>query len=247
MHRSVVRKINGGICTIILNRPEKLNALNNELFQQLSEYVDDLYQSYDTFGCVILRGSGGCFSAGHDITELGKEENGLKNAYFETKTITRLARVPQPVIVAVEKHCYTGALELALAGDIIIAAKSARFGDTHGKFGLTPLWGMSQRLPRRIGYAKAKEMVFTGKIYSGDEALDIGLVNMCIKDKMLDTVVETVSRSIIQNSWFTNRAYKKLLDYTEAMSLNDGLRYEFENTEGYSPNSKKRINSFLKR
>jgi enoyl-CoA hydratase/carnithine racemase len=246
MNDLVLCHIENGICSLILNRPEKLNALTKDLFRRLRTHVDDLYDRFDTVGCVVLRGNGGCFSAGHDLGDIDTDKKETKSLDFEAETIARLAGLPQPVIVAVEKHCYTGALELALAGDIIISTKSARFGDTHGKFALTPLWGMSQRLPRRIGMAKAKEMMFTGKILGGEEALSIGLVNICVDDKDFDATVQTFSRSVVQNSWFTNRAYKKLLEHTEDMSLNDGLRYELQNNEGYGPDYAERMAKFTR-
>ena len=76
------------------------------------------------------------------------------------KALDAIQALPQPVIAAVQGHCYTGSLELALACDLIVAAESAKFSDTHGKWAMSPTWGMSQRLPRRVGVARAKELMF---------------------------------------------------------------------------------------
>ncbi|GIS18941.1 MAG: hypothetical protein CM15mP120_08570 [Pseudomonadota bacterium] len=82
-----------------------------------------------------------------------------------------IERLPQPVIAAVQGHCYTGALELAIACDLLVAADTAKFSDTHGKWGMSPTWGMSQRLPRRVGLLAAKEMMFSGRVIGGEEAV----------------------------------------------------------------------------
>src|SRR4029453_6843949 len=94
---------------------------------------------------------------------LGARGGGRKRPepFFQSRVIERLADLPQPVISAVHGHCYTGALELALAGDIVFGAEGAKFADTHAKWALTPVWGMSQRLPRRVGTHRAREVVIT--------------------------------------------------------------------------------------
>src|SRR6185295_17326476 len=96
---------------------------------------------------------------------------------------------------AVHGHCYTGALELALGADLIVAAESARFADTHGKWGMAPTWGMSQRLPRRIGEARAKGMMLTGRVVSGQEAVAIGLAHACFPDQAFEAELLALARS----------------------------------------------------
>jgi len=153
-----------------------------------------------------------------------------------------LANLPQPVIVAVHGYCYTGALELALAGDLLIAAESARFADTHSRWGLTPIWGMSQRLPRRVGAAKA--MMLTGRVYTGEEAAAMGLANSCVADERFDEEVERLARSVLQNSWLSNRVNKRLVDATDGMPVLEGLRYEVENSPGATPDAQERVAQF---
>ena len=150
MSSLVVREDADGLTTLILNRPEKLNALNVELFSALDNHVAQLAREERTIGVVVVRGAGRCFSAGHDLADIATGEK-LPRPNFQAGIIERLANLPQVVISAVHGHCYTGALELALAGDIIFAAESAKFADTHAKWALTPIWGLSQRLPRRVG------------------------------------------------------------------------------------------------
>ena len=166
-----------GWATLTLNRPDKLNSLNTAMFEALSAHVDAIALETGSVGCIVVRGAGRAFSAGHDLGSIGDESGGELN--FQSSVVERLANLPQPVISAVHGHCYTGALELALAGDIVLAAEAARFSDTHAKWGLTPIWGMSQRLPRRIGGPKARELMLTCRTVTGAEAADMGLANAC--------------------------------------------------------------------
>jgi enoyl-CoA hydratase len=242
----VARSDKDGLCTLTLNRPEKLNALNVPMFVQLRAHVDKIEGQTDTVGCVVLRGAGRAFSAGHDLKDLQAGEN-PPYPHFQGETVACLANLPQPVITAVHGHCYTGALELALAGDLIIASESARFADTHSRWGLTPIWGLSQRLPRRVGAAKAKEMMLTGRVYTGEEAATMGLANLCVPDEHFDEEVERLARSVLENSWFSNRVDKRLVDATDGMALVDGLRFEIENSPGIAPDAPQRIAEFGRR
>src|SRR4029077_15468253 len=97
------------------------------------------------------------------------------------------------------------------SADIIRAAESARFGDTHGKWDLVPVWGLSQRLPRRVGRAKALEMSFSGRFYSGRQAETMGLANICVPDAELDGAVAAFVKDVLGNSWRSSRAIKKLV------------------------------------
>jgi enoyl-CoA hydratase/carnithine racemase len=246
MTQLVLREDRNGLCTLLLNRPDKLNALNVLLFLQLREHVDALAEQNDRIGCVVLRGAGRCFSAGHDLKDIHAGEN-PPTPHYQGDTIEALANLPQAVITAVHSHCYTGALELALAGDIIVAASSALFADTHARWALTPLWGMSQRLPRRVGTAKAKEMMLTARTYTADEAAAMGLANMVVPEDRFEDEVESLARTILANSWFSHRANKRLLEKTDGMPLAEGLRWEIDNNEGRGPDMAERISAFLKR
>jgi len=239
----VIRADREGLTTLTLNRPDKLNALNVAMFVELRAHVDAIREQTDTVGCVVLRGAGRAFSAGHDLKDIQAGER-PPHPHYQAETIKRLAHLPQPVIGAVHGHCYTGALELALSADILIASVSARFADTHGKWGLTPLWGMSQRLPRRVGVAKAKEMMFASLTYSGEQAAAMGLVNVCVADDQLDQEVERIARAILANSWFSNRANKLLVDETDGMHIKDGLRFELMENRGIAPDAAERMAGF---
>lgn len=239
----VLRQDRAGAATLTLNRPDKLNALNVELFAELDAHVRRLADETDTVGLVILRGAGRCFSAGHDLGDIATGEK-LPEPNFQSKVIERLADLPQPVITAVHGHCYTGALELALAGDIVFAAEGAKFADTHAKWALTPVWGMSQRLPRRVGTYKAREMMFTCRTVGGREAEAIGLANMCVPDAEFDARLDALAAEILANSWFSHRANKRLVRETDGLPLPAGLAHEVYRGEGRGPDMADRIAGF---
>ena len=242
MSEKVLRHDNGGLCTLTLNRPDKLNALDTELFEQLDAHLAALEQQTDSIGCVVLRGAGRGFCAGADLgavtTTLG---------LFKPKVIQRLQCLPQPTVAAVHGVCVTGALELALACDFIVAEAGARFADTHGKWGLVGSWDMSQRLPRRIGAAKAKRMMFTARMVGAEEALDLGLVDILAEAGGLDALVESFTGEILANSWHTNVETKKLMLQTEGMPLAEALAHEQYHYPGFAPDFAERVAKFTKK
>jgi len=233
-----------GLATLVLNRPEKLNALTVAMFAELRAHVLQLAQDTERIGLVVLRGAGKCFSAGHDLADIAHGEKPPRPS-FQADTIELLADLPQPVLAAVHGHCYTGALELALAGDMIVAAESAKFADTHARWALTPVWGMSQRLPRRVGLARAQEMTYTARTVGAREALSIGLVNWCVPDAGFDAELDRTARAILANSWFSLRANKRLYRETDGLPLRAGLSHEIHRSEGRGPDMEARIAAFM--
>lgn len=248
MTELVLRSDREGLTTLTLNRPEKLNALTPELFLELDQHVDDIASSPETVGLVVLRGAGRAFSAGNDLSRLaGRNAEESRAIPPQARTIEKLATLPQPVITAVTGFCLTGALELALAGDLIVASESAVFSDTHATWGLTPRWGMSQRLPRRIGRSKALEMMLTARRYSGNAAREMGLADHCWPDSGFEKQLSTLISEILAGSWFTQRAAKRMLAETEGLALGAGLAHESYYGEGTAPDSADRIAHFAKR
>jgi len=239
----VLRADKDGVATLTLNRPEALNALSPSLFVELRKHIDAITAQVDTVGCVILRGSGRAFSAGNDIKAIQAGDK-APSAHFQAETLDAIEALPQPVIAAVHGHCYTGALELVLACDLCIAAESARFADTHGRWSMTPTWGMSQRLPRRIGPLKAKELMFTGRPISGSEAEKLGLVNACVADDQLEPTTAELAAGIVANSWHTLRADKRLVNEGQRFTLADGLAYERTTSPGAGPDMAERLKAF---
>lgn len=239
----VLREDRDGLAILTLNRPDKLNSLTVGMFEELRKHVLALDKD-DSIGCVVLRGAGRCFSAGHDLADIAEGE-AVPSRGWHSETLRLMERLPKPVIAAVHGHCYTGALEVALAADFIIAAESAKFGDTHAKWALTPIWGMSQRLPRRVGIATAKRLMFTAEMFGAAEALRIGLAELVVPDAEFDAAIDGIARQILANSPFSHAANKRLLEATDARDMDSGLQWEILNNEGVGPDMQARIGAFM--
>lgn len=245
MQNLVRRENSGGAATLILNRPEKLNALSKDVFEDLEEHVDAIGRETKKIGLVILRGAGANFSAGYDMTEVLEHVKAHAKPHFHSEVIQKIANLPQPVISAVQGHCSTGALELALAADLIVASESARFSDVYARWGLTPIWGLSFRLPHRIGSAKASEMMFTCRCYSGRQAEEMHLANFCFPDDQFDRELAALSADILANSWYANQVNKRALIEIDGLSLHDAHALELFKNEGLAPDAKQRIAKFF--
>jgi len=205
----VLRHDADGLATLTLNRPEKLNALTPSMFVELRDHVDALASDH-SIGCVVLQGAGRSFCAGHDLEAIATGER-APSRHFEAETVDALEGLPQPVIARLHGHCFTGGLELALACDLLVAAESTTLGDTHGQWGLAPIWGMSVRLPERVGRSAAKQLMYTSRRMDGTEAAAIGLVDICTPDDGLEGAVAALAAELLANSWGTNRIVKRLI------------------------------------
>lgn len=242
----VERTDSEGLTTLTLNRPEALNALSPALFTELRAHVDQLAKETNTVGCVILCGAGRSFSAGNDLRAIEAGEV-APSPHFQAETLDAIEALPQPVIAAVQGHCLTGSLELALACDLMVCSESAKLADTHGKWGMTPTWGMSQRLPRRVGLLVAKELMFSGRTVSGAEAVELGLANRCVPDDQLMAETTAMARGFLENSWHTLRGDKMLVNRGLNFTLADGLAFERANSPGRGPDMEERLKAFGKR
>ena len=245
MANLVVRDDVGGVTTLTLNRPDKLNALNSELFSELEAHLTGISGDVESVGLVVIRGAGKCFSAGLDLSE--PLDNQKVPLLMRAQIVDRIATLPQPVVAAVHGYCYTGALEIALAADLIFSATSAKFADTHARWGLTPAWGMSQRLPRRIGRAQASRMTFTAATVTAEEALALGLVDMIATDDCFEKELAEFAASIIANSWFSLRASKQLMLETDGLPLAAGVAWELFRRAGKAPDFEARIARFVRK
>jgi enoyl-CoA hydratase len=244
MSSLVARTDNKGVATLTLNRPEKLNALSKEVFEALEEHVEAIGRETKTVGVVVLRGAQGNFSSGYDMHEVLEYVKANAKPHYHSEVIDKLANLPQPVISAVEGHCSTGALELALAADLIVANESARFCDVYAKWGLTPIWGLTLRLPQRIGTAKASEMMLTSRTYTGREAQAMHLANFCFPDDRFETELTSLCEDILANSWYANLVIKRALMATEGLTLREAYALDMFKNEGLAPDAAKRVAKF---
>lgn len=220
----VLRTDADGVATLTLNRPEKLNALTPAVFIELRGHIEALADDA-SIGAVVLTGAGRSFCAGND---LGGISQGVKapSRHYQAETIDALEALPQPTIAKIRGHCFTGGLELALGCDLLVAAASAQLGDTHGQWGLVASWGMTVRLPERVGVARAKELMYTARRISGTTAAEFGLVNRAPADDDLDRAVDDLCAEIVANSWDTSRFDKAILADTHSMDRGEALAYE---------------------
>ncbi len=224
MSELVLRSDDDGVSTLTLNRPDKLNSLTPASFVELRGHLDAI-ASDDSVRCVVLAGAGRSFCAGHDLDAISSGER-APSRHYEPETVDALEALPQPTIARIHGHCFTGGLELALACDLLIAAASTRFGDTHGQWGLVPIWGMSVRLPERVGRSAAKELMFTSRRIDALVAEDIGLVDRAVADDELDAMVSDLAAEICRNSTGTNRIVKQLLATQAELTRSDALLHE---------------------
>ncbi len=237
----VLRDDADGVTTLTLNRPEKLNALTPGVFVRLRSHLDDLATD-ESVRCVVLAGAGRSFCAGHDLGAIAEHES-APSRHFEPETVDALERLPQPTIARLHGHCFTGGLELALACDLLVAAESTTLGDTHGQWGLVPIWGMSVRLPERVGRSTAKELMFTSRRLTATDSAAIGLVDHCVPDAELDDAIARLAGEIVANSAGTNRIIKRLVADHAERSRPEALLHERELPHGRPDDMAERMRS----
>lgn len=195
MYETILYGEAGGVATIALDRPERLNAFDGRMHQEMHEVLD-LVASDDEVRCVVLRGEGRGFSAGADLKgeDLARDGDGdgeapdlgeyLRKTY--SRTVTKLARMEKPVVAALHGPVYGAGLGIALACDLRVAAGSASFSVAFVKIGLMPDAGVSFFLPRVVGLGKAMELSMLGDAVDAEEAYRIGLVNYVVADADLE-------------------------------------------------------------
>ena len=237
----VTREDAAGITTLTLNRPEKLNAITPALMVDLRGHLDQIAGD-GSVKCVILTGAGRSFCSGHDLSAIMSGEQ-APTKHYEPETIDALENLPQPTVAKIRGHCFTGGLELALGCDLLVASESAKLGDTHGQWGLAPIWGMSVRLPERIGPSRAKELMFTSRRITGAEAAALGLVDRACPEDDLDDVVSALAEEIAENSPGTNRIDKALLRDTARMTRSEALLHEREMPYGMPEDVRERMSA----
>ncbi|SFD85022.1 enoyl-CoA hydratase [Paracidovorax konjaci] len=211
---------------ITLNRPKQLNALNDQLMDELGAALA-AFDADERIGCVILTGSEKAFAAGADIGAMAKY--GFADAYkgdYITRNWERIRSVRKPVIAAVSGFALGGGCELAMMCDFIIAADNAKFGQPEIKLGVIPGAGGTQRLPRAVGKSKAMDMALTGRMMDAQEAERAGLVSRVVPyDKLMDEALGA-ALVIADFSQVAVMAAKETVNRAFEGTLSDGLMYE---------------------
>ena len=218
----------GGVRTAVLNRPDKRNALNGELLATFARLVHDV-SADPTVRVLVVTGAGDrAFSAGADISEL--EQLDEATAYDRMRRgqaiFDKLAALPQPVVAAVNGHALGGGLELAMACDIRFAADNATLGQPEIDLANVPGWGGTQRLPRLVGPATAKQLIFTGERISAQEGLRIGLVQRVVPAADLPDVVADFARILAAKAPTALALAKRAIDIGLAEGMEAGLEFE---------------------
>ncbi|PZC47611.1 MAG: Enoyl-CoA hydratase/carnithine racemase [Chloroflexi bacterium] len=232
-----------GVATITLNRPEALNALVREMWLGLDAILTDLASDESTT-VVILTGAGRAFSAGLDINAI--REGAQANHEEMLRVVNGLERLPQATIGAINGYCFTGALELVMACDILLAAESAKVGDTHAKFGMAPSLGGPQRLSARIGAGAAKELLFSSRHYTAAECAALGLVNRVYPDETFMDAVRGLAGEMAQNSRYSIATQKRMVATTAQHGLGVGLQVVDSFQPPSGPDMAERLASFKK-
>ena len=248
-YETIIYTVDAGIGRITINRPEAMNAITPGMLKELRDAVLEAGKD-SKVRIIVLTGAGKAFSSGVDLKSLGgrKLERGKVGDILDIPArnlITAIRSVPKVVIALVNGFCFTGAMEIMLACDVVIATEDAKIADTHAKWGLRPTWGMSARLPRRVGFLKAKELSFTAEAISGKEAERIGLINQAVPAGNLEEALQTIARKIMANSPQSIEAYKMLYNSNETMTLEESLELEYK-SEFNITDTEQRLGGFKK-
>lgn len=215
------------VATIAVNRPDKLNALNDATLAELEGAIDEARQREDVGG-VILTGAGRAFVAGADISELARQTplEAKRRALHGQAVFRKFERSPKPVIAAVNGFALGGGCELAMACHVRIAADSAKFGQPEVKLGICAGYGGSQRLPRLVGRGRALQLLLTGETIDAQEAYRIGLVNRVVPGGELLTAADGMMRQILANGPLALSCTIEAVDRGLDVALDDGLNLE---------------------
>ncbi|UCD22746.1 MAG: enoyl-CoA hydratase/isomerase family protein [Chloroflexota bacterium] len=224
-YQNIIFEKEEDIAIITFNRPEAMNALNNQTRAEFAEAVAEV-ASEDEIKVLILTGSGKAFMAGSDIKEFSQ------TTPFAAHNIQRLGemveRLEKPVIAAVNGFCLGGGCEIAMACDIIIASEKAKFGQPEINIGIIPGGGATQRLPRLIGVCKAKELIYTGEIIGAEQADRLGLVNRVVPIDELMPATKELAKKIAAKSAAALKLAKTAINRGMQVNLESGLKYEYE-------------------
>lgn len=238
---TIIFEKENGVATLTLNRPDKLNALNKEVYLEIGKAIDEL-ENDSNFRVLVITGAGRAFSAGGDISELSEATRSIEAAQKRLRMshplVARIKKIKQPIIVSINGDAIGGGCSIALNGDLRIASEKARFGITFIRVGLAPDMGAIYNLPRLVGISKACELAFLGDIIDAHEAERIGLINRVVAPENLDTIVNEWATRLAQSPTLTlslvkGALYKGLnMDFTSELEDEINLQSLCMNSEG---------------
>ncbi len=224
---TILLKIEKPIAWITLNRPNKLNSITPKMLEELSQVLEEL-ENDERVRAIIVKGAGRAFSAGADVTSF-TAANPIEILKFSRRfqeLTLKMQRLTKPVIVAIHGYALGGGLELAMSGDIRIASETAMLGQPEINLGFIPGAGGTQRLPRIVGPARAKELIMTGDMIPAREAEKMGLVNRVVPDDRLEEEARSTALKLAEKPPIALAYAKYAIDYGIETTLDNGLLLE---------------------
>jgi len=225
----VITEDRGAVRHVVLNRPEKRNAMSQELLRALGEALRQA-AGEESVHCVLLRGEGPVFSAGVDLAELAasagevRHMRTFRDVFLECANLCE--EMPKPVVCQIHRTCVGGALEVALGCDLRIASSDASFGLPEVRFGIIPDVGGSTRLPAVVGLGRAKELIMTARTIDAAEAERIGLINRVVAPEQLEQATQALVDELLANSHVAVGRAKRVLDASARPTIAQSLELE---------------------
>lgn len=222
-----------GVATLVMNRPDRLNALNNDLSTSLNAALGRISED-ESVRVVVITGGGRAFCAGGDLAAIGKGRAAGATQELEPilrsgmQAVLKIRTMPQPVIAAINGPAAGAGMNIALAADIRIASEEATFGQNFAKVGLFPDYGGTYFLPQLVGPAKAAELFYTGEMIDAKTALDLGIVNKVVPAAQLEAEVKQLAQKIAEGPPVAIHAIKKSLFGSEKKKLMEALEHEVQ-------------------
>ena len=227
-YQTLLFDVRDGIATVTINRPDKLNALNDAVIADLDLVVERIASDESIAGAILTGAGPKAFVAGADIGELAQQRqmSGKARAMRGQAVFRRLERCGKPVIAAVNGFALGGGCELAMACHLRVASEGAKFGQPEVKLGIGPGYGGTVRLPRLVGKGRALDMLLTARMVGAEEALQMGLVNRVVPAEKLMAEAESLLRTIMANGPLAVRLCIEAVDAGLEMSLDEALLLE---------------------
>lgn len=226
--KNILYEEKGNTALVTINRPDKMNALNEDTLLELMHTLTDIMQNDDIYSVIITGAGEKAFIAGADINELNSQDllTGIDFARFGQEVFNIIENLGKPVIAAVNGYALGGGCELSLACHIRLASNKAKFGQPEVNLGIIPGYGGTQRLPRIIGHGRAMEYILTGDMIDAEEALRIGLANKVYPaDELMGKAFE-MAEKINSKGQIAVRNSVEAVNKTKEMTQKDGLAYE---------------------
>ncbi len=214
-----------GVGVIQLNRPEKLNAINIDLMKELVDCLEWM-DNHEAIRCILLTGNEKAFAAGADIDQMAKASAVEMLLLDQFARWDRIRKIHKPIIAAISGYALGGGCELAMTCDMIVASETARFGQPEINLGVIPGAGGTQRLTRAVGKVKAMELILTGRLFSAQEALDMGLINKVTPPELYLEEAKALAKEIASKPPIAVRLAKESVLKAFDTTIEGGLDFE---------------------